>query len=135
MMFRTITLALAVAAIAAPAATAQPADMHASVAQAASAAQQRQDLRSPDAVDAARNPRIAVKVETQSRGVPAPVAPTWPTNPKPITPAHAVESPGSDDGVDWTTIGLGIAGALLALGGIVALTNRARGVPRPRASV
>ena len=52
---RTLVTALAAAALVAPAAQAQPADMHASTAQAAAkAAQQpKQDLRTPDARDAA----------------------------------------------------------------------------------
>jgi hypothetical protein len=52
---RTIATAVAAAALVAPAAQAQPADMHASTAQAAAkAAQQpKQDLRTPDARDAA----------------------------------------------------------------------------------
>ena len=39
----------------------------------------------------------------------------------------------SDDGTDWTTIGLGVAGTLLALGGIAAVTIR-KPVPRTRVS-
>ena len=138
---RTLGAALVITAIAAPAATAQPPDMHASTAQA----QHRQDMRSADAIDAAQNPRRPNQAETISGGVPvapvvpaAPVAPgqpTWPTNPKPIAAAPAVETTAGDDGVDWGTIGLGIAGTLLALGGIVALTKRGGGVPRARASV
>ena len=142
----TITLALAIAAIAAPAATAQPADMHGAEAQAWAqeqrAQQQRaQDLRSADAIDAARNPRKAIDApgataaDSQSRAVPvAPGQPTWATNPKPITPAPVVKASANDDGVDWETIGIGIAGTLLILGGIVALTNHARHVPRHRAA-
>ena len=51
---RTLLAALAAAALIAPAAQAEPADMHASTAQAAAKAQQqpKQDLRSPDARDA-----------------------------------------------------------------------------------
>jgi hypothetical protein len=142
----TLAAALAAAAIAAPAATAQPvADMHASTAQAAAQAQHRQDLRSPDAVDAAQHPRKspvvvdapgATAADSQStRTLVAPGQPTWAVNPQPISPAPAVAASPSDDGVDWVTIGLGIAGTLLVLGGIVALTSRTRTTPRTRVSV
>ena len=50
---RTLVAALAVTALAAPAAQARPADMHASFAEAAAKAQQKQDLRSPDAIERA----------------------------------------------------------------------------------
>jgi hypothetical protein len=51
---RTLVAALAVTALAVPAAQARPADMHASVAQATAKAQQKQGLRSPDAIDASQ---------------------------------------------------------------------------------
>jgi hypothetical protein len=52
---RTLIAALAAAALIAPAAAqAEPADMHASVATAAAKARAKQDLRSPDARDAAQ---------------------------------------------------------------------------------
>ena len=50
---RTLVAALAVTALAVPAAQARPADIHASFAEAAAKAQQKQDLRSPDAIEAA----------------------------------------------------------------------------------
>jgi hypothetical protein len=140
---RTLVAALAASAIATPAAIAQPADMHASTAQAAAQAQHRQDLRSPDAVDAAQNPRKspvavdapgATAVDSQSTTEPvAPGQPTWATNPKPIPPVPAPAVAKSGD-VDWATVGLGIAGTLLALGAIVAVTNRSRRIPRPPVS-
>jgi hypothetical protein len=37
-----------------------------------------------------------------------------------------------DDGVDWPTLGLGIAGLVLFMGGVVALATRTRSVPRTR---
>ena len=136
-----LAAALAALAIATPAAVAQPADMHASTAYAAAQAQHRQDLRSPDAVDAAQKTRMPVNapgataVDSQSTTVaPAPGQPTWATNPKPIPPPSPVAASASDDGVDWATVGLGIAGTLLALGAIVAVTNRSRRIPRPRIS-
>ena len=139
---RTLAATLAAMAISASAAHAMPADMHASTAQAAAQAQQRQDLRSADARDAATNPRKsqavnapgATVVESQSKVTPvAPGQPTWAVNPQPIAPAPAPATAKSDDGVDWTTIVLGIAGTLLVLGGIVVATNRLRPTPRTRA--
>jgi hypothetical protein len=141
---KSLAAALAAMAIATPAAVAQPADMHASTAQAAAQARQGQDLRSPDAVDAATHPRRAqavnapgaTAVDSQSTTRPvAPGQPTWAVNPQPIAPAPAPATAKSDDGVDWTTIALGIAGTLLVLGGIVAVTNRMRPTPRTRVSV
>ena len=66
---RTLAAALAAAAIAAPAASAQPADMHASTAQAAAQAQQRQDLRGEHARDAALRPRVSEAVNAPGASV------------------------------------------------------------------
>jgi hypothetical protein len=136
---RTLAATLAVTALAVPAAQAQPADMHASFAQAAAKAQQQQDLRSPDTIDAAQlrghgaakpaNAPGATAVDSATH--PAPVArthaapPTWPVDPQPITPAHAVKVV-DDDGVDSTPIVLGIAGGLLAVCILALLTTRRR---------
>jgi hypothetical protein len=146
---RTLAAALAASAIAAPAAGAMPAppDMHSSTAQAA--AQERraqgQDLRGEAARDAALHPRKATAVDargataadSQSKSTPvAPGQPTWAVNPKPLPPpTQAASTTSSDDGVDWATIGIGVGITLLVLGGIVALTNRSRSLPRTRASV
>jgi hypothetical protein len=139
---RTLAAALAASAIAAPAASAMPAppDMHASTAQA----QQRQDLRGEHAQDAALHPRKAVVVnapgatvvESQSKSTPvAPGQPTWAVNPKPLPPLTAqAAATKSDDGVDWTTIGLGIGISLLVIGGVAALSSRSKGLPRTRVS-
>jgi hypothetical protein len=104
-----------------------------------------QDLRSPDAYDAAQHPRKspvvvnapgASAVDSQAKSTPvAPGQPTWAVDPQPIPPAPAPAAAGSDDGVDWTTIGLGIAGTLLVLGGLAALTARVRSAPRTRVSL
>ncbi len=140
---RTLAAALAATAIAAPAASAQPPDMHASTAQAAAQAQQRQDLRGEHARDAALRPRVseavnapgASVVDSQSKSTPvAPGQPTWAVNPKPLPPVTAQASTKSDDGVDWTTIALGLGISLLAIGGIAALTSRSKGLPRTRVS-
>jgi hypothetical protein len=166
----TLTTALAIAALIIPAAAAQakPADMHASTAiaaaQAREKAQPKQDLRSPDARDAANgivtksqdlrsadardaaihprgpghpvNAPGATAVGSQSVK-PAPVAqaPTWPVDPKPVTSAPAAKpATGGDGGVDWTTIAIGIAGSLLAVGLLAFVLNR-RQTPRLRATV
>ena len=126
---RTLAAVLAATAIAAPAAaTAQPADMHASTAQAAAQAQHRQDLRSPDAADAAQHPRKSPVV------VNAPGATVVDSQTTPPAPAPAPAVAKSDDGVDWLTIGLGIAGSLLLIGGTAAVTSRSRRLPRARVS-
>jgi hypothetical protein len=109
---------------------------HASLAQEAAAAraaesvqvtQPRQDLRSPDAKDAALHPQ-GVQIGRGSR------APSWPVNP---TPLHATTQPTSPDNDDipWLAIVLGVTGAV-ALGGAAAgvthstrvRTRRARAV-------
>jgi hypothetical protein len=56
---------------------------------------------------------------------PLPGPPTWPAHPQPITPAHAVENHDSD-GVDWTMLALGVAGASLVVGGAAGIAQRAR---------
>jgi hypothetical protein len=144
---RTLAATLAAMAISASAAHAMPADIHASTAQAAAKAQarQRQDLRGEAARDAALHPRKAQAVNapgatavgSQSKDTPvAPGQPTWALNPKPIQPpAQHASTTSGDDGVDWATIGIGVGITLLVLGGIVALTNRSRQLPRTRVSV
>ena len=120
---RTVLAALAAAALIAPAAQAQPADMHASTAQAAAKAQHqlKQDLRSPDARDA------SVTVHRSTHAVNAPGAtavgsaselppagqPTWPVNPTPL--AAPVQQP-VDDGSPVPVIPLvaGLLGVLIA---------------------
>jgi hypothetical protein len=96
-----------VSAIAAPSASAIPADTHASKAPAAQHQPVSQVLRSPGHPSEAGN-----------------------TRPLPPLDGQVAKS----DGLDWATIGLGIAGTLLAMGGIIALTIR-RPVPRTRISV
>ena len=119
---RTLVTALAAAALVAPAAQGQPADMHASTAQAAAKAnaQPKQDLRTPDARDAAVllhgggaavDAPGATAVDSASELPPA-GQPTWPVNPSPIV-APAAE-PVSDDGSPVPVIPL-VAGGLLVL--------------------
>ena len=132
---RTFLATLAAAALVAPAAQAQPADMHASTAEAAAAkAQARaqvqpvQDLRSPDARDAAQKPRRsghavnapgATAVGSASELPPA-GQPTWPADPKPIV-APAQEPQTNDDGSPVPVLPL-VAGVLVVLA--AALTAR-----------
>lgn len=142
----SLAAALVASAIAAPAAGAMPAppDMHASTAQAAHVQQSRQDLRSPDAADAALHPRKspvvvnapgATVVDSQSTDKPvAPGQPTWAVNPQPLhAPAQPASTSATDDGTDWTTIALGAGLTLLIIGGI-ALMSRSKALPRTRLS-
>jgi len=147
-----LTIALAIAALIVPAAAqAQPADMHASTAVAAAQARHQaqgtQDLRSPDARDAALHPRgpghpvnaPGATAADSASTKPLPVlqqAPTWASDPKPVTsaPASQPATDNSGDGVDWTTVLIGIAGSLIAVGGIALVANRRR-TPRLGASV
>lgn len=79
------------------------------------------DLRSPDARDAAQG--------RQTVGTPAP---TWPVNPQPIAGPRAVAS-APPSGLDWSSAGIGAAAVLGAVGiaaaGIVGL--RRRRIARP----
>jgi hypothetical protein len=127
---RIIAAVIAAAFLTGPAAYAQPPDMHASVANAAAKAREKQDLRSPDARDAA-----TVRLHKSGVAVNAPgaTAVDSATIPAPdVAPAPAVKD--SDDGVDWMTIGLGIAGTLLAVSAIALVSNR-RSPQRLRTSV
>ena len=129
---RALAGALAVAAIGAPAAQAYPPDMHASVAQAAAAeraaAAKTQDLRSPDARDAAVLHLRASQGDTR-----LPSAPTWPANPQPVAPQPVVTDSGGGSDIDWATIGIGVALSLGLVGGLAALAaRRQRRLPRMR---
>jgi hypothetical protein len=52
--------------------------------------------------------------------------------PRPVAPAHATQALDSSSGVSRTTIGLGIAGSLLAIGAIAGMTLRTRRTGRTR---
>jgi hypothetical protein len=118
---RTLAAALAIGALVAPAAQAQPADMHASTALAAARAQQKQDMRSPDARDAALHPREVGKAAPRS----LPAAQT-------IAPAATTETT-NGSGVDWASIAVGVAASLLVMAGLVAINSRrTRRLHRPR---
>jgi len=118
---------------------------HESDAAVAARAKRVQDLRSPDAIDAAVHPRKspvivnapgATVVDSQAKSTPvAPGQPTWAVHPKQLPPpSQTATATKSDDGVDWTTIGIGVGLTLLLVGGIAALTSRTRPTPRTPAS-
>lgn len=126
---RTLAAALAAAAIAAPAASAEPAAGPASFAQA----HERQDLRGEHARDAAIHPEDAPQIHSRL----APVSPGHPSeaaNTTPLAPVDVAPVSAADDGVDWPTLGLGIAGLVLFMGGVLALATRTRSAPRTRVS-
>jgi hypothetical protein len=112
---RTLVAALALAAIAAPAAQAEPTYSHDTPGKTA-APVERQDLRSPDARDAA-NARPDLEIDA-----PGATAVDSATRPGPAQPAASDDA----NGVDWPAIGVGIAGSLFVIGGIAALTRRIR---------
>jgi hypothetical protein len=106
---RILVPLLAAMALAAPAAYAQPAGYPRVPAP-------HQDLRSPDAIDAARQNDAA------SRPLPEP--PTWPSDPQPIsTPAAASDDGG---GIDAPTIALGILGSLIGVVAVTGIAGRSR---------
>ena len=120
---RTLAAALAATAIAAPAASAQPFDSHAS-SRLATAQEQQQDFRSPDAIDAAIHPKSASFI-TVSPGHPSEVGTT-----SPLPPLADEKPAATGDAIDWATLGLGIVGLVLFMGGVVALATRTRPTPR-----
>jgi hypothetical protein len=121
---RTLVAALATAALVAPTAQAQPADIHAPLAMAHAATQKKQDLRSADARDAAVHPHgPGHAIVTPADVVNAPGATAADSQSRP-GPAPVANVPDAGNGVDWTTIGLGIAGSLLAVCLLGAYTSR-----------
>jgi hypothetical protein len=128
-IIRTATTAIAIVALAAPTALARPTDTPPAVAKATAAAKHEQDARSPDATDAATRPMVdrpSSSAADSATRPPLAGPPTWPVNPQPITSAPAAKVTDGGNGVDWTTIGLGIAGSLLAIGAIAGITSRSR---------
>jgi len=126
-IIRTATTAMAIAALAAPTALARPADMPPAVTNAAAAAEHKQDARSPDAIDAAtrgeQNLRSPDAIDAATRPAPGSQA----NRPLDATP-HAA----ADSGVAWTTIGIGVAASLLAIGAITGIARRTRRTGRAR---
>jgi hypothetical protein len=139
---KLVAITLAALALAAPAASARTATDDSA---AAAAAQPKQDLRSPDARDAARPdapPAAQPKQDLRSPDArdaarpdapPAlPGPPTWPMNPQPIAPVTE-STPAGDGGGIGTAPALGILlGGMALLGGAGAVVIRHR---RPRASL
>ena len=123
---RTLAAALAVslATIIAPVAQSQArdshapvpqqADMHASVALAAAAAKEKQDLRSPDARDTAANPIDDATAAGGSSQRPT----TLVADVQPAAPASS-----TDDGSGANGLG-GIVAGLLVIGGLAVLYSR-----------
>ena len=138
---RTLAATLAICALAAPIASAEPPDMHNRLAATSAKQSQTQDLRSPDARDAAtrsqrqdlrtpdtRDAALRLHRSGLTVGTYEPVAAA-----EPATAVPPAKSPG-DDGVDWTTIALGIAGSLFAVVGVALVSSRRRMPPlRPSA--
>ena len=134
---RALAAVLATAALAAPtAAQARPAELGVPAAQAQTPQQPKQNLSSPDARDAANgyrpqlnhkppaNPTVYVQPNELAPVAEQSAATSGSTDQQPISPAPAANISDSGNGIDWTTIALGIAGSLLAVSGIAALTNR-----------
>jgi hypothetical protein len=141
---RPFAVTLAALTVAAPAATAQPVDLLGATADNAAQAQSKTDLRSPDARDAtqllpsadARGTNIKPgQAPYLTPGKPLPGPPTWPVGPWPDSAPPAASATDGGDGVDWTTIGLAVAGVLLAIAGLAALTSRRHRRQRLRATV
>jgi hypothetical protein len=107
---RTLTTAVAVAALVAPAAQARPTDppdMHASVALAAAQAREQQE-RAGRPVGHAGD---------------ADWAPAVPTVSEDAAPAPVQVAPADDGGVRWSEVGRGVLAVLLAAGGLVIVAN------------
>jgi len=111
---RKLAAAVAIAALAAPtAAFAAPADMH------SPATDVTQDLRGPDARGA-----VPQQPKQDLRAPDARPVVVVHSEPRVPSAAPVADVGGSGDGLDWTTIGLGIAGSLLAVCAIGALAGR-----------
>jgi hypothetical protein len=121
-IIRTATIALATAALAAPTAFARP-DAPPAVAKV----EHKQDARSPDAIDAAaavgQNLRSPDSIDAATRPALGSEA-----NPR----LDATSQATADPGIAWTTIGIGVAASLLAIGAIAGITRRTRRVGRAR---
>jgi hypothetical protein len=103
---RTATIALTAAALAAPTASARPADA----------------------------PGVAA---TQQSSAAVSTYPTRPAqgeqaNPRPDATTTAATKPLAERDTNWTTIAIGIAGSLLAVGGIALIGSRTRRTGRAR---
>ena len=104
---RIATLALATAALAAPTALARPNEV----------------LRTATAQQAQLTQRAH---PVAGGGFGHPALDLDPAQTTPSSPPATVSVTSADRGIDWTTIGIGIAGSLLAVGAIAGITSRTR---------
>jgi len=115
-IIRTATIAIAIAALAAPAALARP-----DAPPAVTEVEHKQDARSPDAIDAAtrdeQNLRSPDAIDAATRPAPGSQA---------NSPLNATPQATADPGIAWTTIGIGVAASLLAIGAIAGIASRTR---------
>ena len=139
-----------------PGALTQPADIHAPLARVAANARAH-DLRTADDRDAAVSARTQDLRHLQTGGSYTPgsiPAVSYPSGANTETSrarvgaytpgsipavsypsgiaAPAAKATGRGNGVDWTTIGLGIAGSLLLVAGVAAVARHNRGIQRTR---
>jgi hypothetical protein len=108
-LVRTTAVALAAAALAAPTALARP------------------DAATPVAKPAAPAPHQGLPQVHANRFAERPIIDRSPVQPDraPASPAAVSLAP-TDHGIDWATIGIGVAGSLFALGAIALITDRVR---------
>jgi hypothetical protein len=155
---RALCGALAIVAVAAPAAVASPVDLRSEHARDAAATSQRtQDLRWLMAGGSAGTSDLAERTQPQT-GAPAvpgpdlrsadardagpvepslPGPPTWPSNPKPISPApvDAVATDGGDDDSPLVYILAGLIASGLVAGGMGYAVHTSRRARQPRIGV
>jgi hypothetical protein len=121
---RALGAVLAALLIAVPAAAADTQDLRSPDARDAALVTTRQDLRSPDARDAAaqaEDPTSTSVYVSPAAAFTDTVAPAYGS----ATPPRSVSS-NSSAGVDWTSIAFALAGALLVIGAAAAITTRRR---------
>ena len=112
-ILRTVTIALVTAALAAPTALARP-----DAVLRTATAQQTQHTQPAHPVAGSRFGRPALDLD--------------PAQTTPSSPPVTVSVTSADQGIDWATIGIGIAGSLLAVGAIAGITSRTRRSHHPR---
>jgi hypothetical protein len=114
-LLRTTALALATAALAAPTALARP------------------DAAPPVAKATVPALHKGLHKAATNRFATRPVLDRNPAQPsRPSSPPVTVSVVSADRGIDWTTIGIGIGGSLIAVGAIALITDRVR---HPRAHI
>jgi hypothetical protein len=117
-ILRTITTAIAIAALAAPTALARPADMP-----PANAVEQHKQARVTANAD-----EFPSRPVIDRPSAPPTALPDIP----PQSTSGSTAQPAAGDGTAWTTIAIGIAGGLLAIGAIAGITTRTRRTGRTR---